>query len=272
MPYREFTGKTVKEAVQRACEELNCEESLLEVEVLEESSKGFLGIVGQRDAHIKVKKRDLLKEIMEAGEPIAQPEKGTRASARTGGARRSERGQSTPDKSGEPSAEAPCTPEMEASLESAKTVLVEILKRMTVEAEVEARIVDAVVHLNIKGDGSGLLIGKKGNTLDALQSLVSKIVNKDLPTDKKIEVIVDTEGYRVRKRENLREKAMKMSQKAKKTLKPVWFDPMPPDERRIVHMILAEDREIYTKSHGEGAARRIVVYPRRAATNKRRGR
>lgn len=272
MSYREFTGKTVKEAIQKACEELNCEESLLEVEVIEESSRGFLGIVGQRDAHIKAKKRDILKEVMEAGEPVSEKERTLIPTRRIDSAARTAQEELHPDASAKDLEEAPRTSEVDAHLEFARTVLVEILKRMTVQAEVEARIVDAAIHLNIKGDGSGLLIGKKGNTLDALQSLVGKIVNKDRPTDRKIEVCVDTEGYRLRKRENLREKAMKMSQKAKKTLKPVWFDPMPPDERRIVHMILADDREVYTKSHGEGAARRIVVYPRRAATNKRRGR
>ena len=85
----------------------------------------------------------------------------------------------------------------------------------------------AAIYLNIKGDGSGLLIGKKGQTLDALQFLVNKIINKDNQLGDKVEIIVDTENYRTRKRENLRDMAVKMSQKAKKTLKPVSFNPVP---------------------------------------------
>jgi spoIIIJ-associated protein len=116
------------------------------------------------------------------------------------------------------------------------------------------------------------LIGKKGQTLDALQFLVNKIVNRNPMAVPKVEVIVDTENYRLRKRENLKEMAVKMSNKAKKTLKPVSFNPMPPSERRLIHLILAEDREVFTKSYGEGTMRRIIVYPRRGVTNKRRGR
>ena len=125
----------------------------------------------------------------------------------------------------------------------ARTVLVQILSKIPVDAEVESSIESGAIYLNIKGDGSGLLIGKKGQTLDALQFLVNKIINKENAPGEKIEVVVDTENYRLRKRENLREIALKISQKAKKTLKPVSMAPMPPHERRLIHMILAEDSE-----------------------------
>ncbi len=266
----EFTGKTVKEAIETACQELNVDEALLEVDVLEESTRGFLGIVGQRDARIKVRRRDILKEVMEAKEPPSpEPEKGGAHSAqkpeeRAPRPRRARRS----DAKDRPAAS---NSEPEGALARAANVLEEILGRMPVETEVQSEVRNGSIYLKIKGDGSGLLIGKKGQTLDALQYIVSKIVNRDIPPGSKIQVIVDTEDYRARKTENLREKALKVSGRAKRTLKPVWFDPMPPNERRIVHMILADDREIYTKSHGEGPMRRIVVYPRRAA-NKRRGR
>jgi spoIIIJ-associated protein len=158
------------------------------------------------------------------------------------------------------------------ALEQASTVLQGILDRMHVEAEVHASVQEGAVYLDIKGDGSGLLIGKKGQTLDALQFIVSKAVNKSNAPGSKIEIVVDTENYRTRKTESLREMALKMSEKARKTLKPVSLNPMPPNERRIVHLILAEEREVYTKSYGEGALRRIIVYPRRGMTSKRRRR
>ncbi len=270
MSYQEFSGKTVKEAVQKACEELNVQETMLEIEVIEESSRGFLGIVGQRDAHIKVRKRDILKEVLQAGQPAkAEVKEDPEATGSFPGSVAKEE----PRQDGSSrKQEATTTPEQSAALETARTVLVEILKRMAVDAEVESRIEDGAVHLNIIGDGSGILIGKDGNTLDALQSIVSKIVNKSTAPGGKSEVVVDTENYRLRKTESLREMVLKVRDKAKKTLKPVWLEPMTPEKRRIVHMLLAEDRDVYTKSQGEGVSRRIVVYPRRGPMNKRRGR
>lgn len=266
----EFTGKTVKEAVAKACEELNTEEALLDVEVLEESTRGFLGIVGQRDARVRVKKRNILQEVLEAEEhPTAEtPESKDDRTNHTDSPQTvdSDTGLDAPAEDASEPVEAP------AAMEEARKGLAGILERMPVDAEVHASMQGSAVYLDIKGDGSGLLIGKKGQTLDALQFLVNKMVNKTNPPGSKIEIIVDTENYRLRKTENLREMALKMSEKARKTLKPVSFNPMPPNERRIIHLILAEEREVYTKSYGEGPLRRIIVYPRRAGASKRRRR
>lgn len=284
MSEHEFTGKTVKEAVEKACRELNTEPALLDVHVVEESARGFLGIVGQRDARVVVKKRNILKEVMEAEEtgedpPAVEtidsekktPEKGTRVATQ----RQETREEPPPEtmENSEPDDEAKTdfTVDEEAITE-ARTVLQGILDRMMVDAVVESQAVNGSIYLDIKGDGSGILIGKKGQTLDALQFLVNKIVKKNAEGDSKTEVVVDTENYRLRKRENLRETALKISRRAKKSLKPVSFNPMPPHERRLVHLILAEDRDVYTKSYGEGPMRRIIVYPRRGSSNKRRGR
>jgi spoIIIJ-associated protein len=281
MSSHEFTGKSVKEAIAKACEDLKLDENLLEVEVLEESTRGFLGIVGQRDARIMVRKRNILQEVTHAEpasvdheEPAATeaPEPTVREDENSEGA--TAEMETIPNHEPvreQPEAATP-TPEQLSYLSEASQVLTEILKRLPVEAEVEASVVEGAIYLDIKGDGSGLLIGKKGQTLDALQFLVNKIVNKENAPGEKIEIVVDTESYRERKRENLREIALKMSQKAKRTLKPAALNPMPPYERRIVHMLLAEDKEVYTKSYGEGALRRIVVYPRRGPVSKRRRR
>jgi spoIIIJ-associated protein len=271
MSWQEFSGKTVKEAISKACEELVTDEALLDVEVLEESTRGFLGIVGQKDARIRVRKRDLLKAVLEAEqEPEAEQGEPEQSSEQivSDSIFMEEETQEPPQK------EVPSEPvEDSPFLGEAHTVLKEILQRMQVEAEVEASMHETAIYLDIKGDGSGLLIGKKGQTLDALQYVVNKIVNRESVPGEKVEIIVDTENYRMRKRENLREIALKTSQKVKKTLKPASLNPMPPDERRLVHLILADDRDVYTKSYGEGALRRIIVYPRKAvAGNKRRRR
>ncbi len=270
MSYFEFTGKTVKEAIQKACEELNADEALLQIEVLEESAKGFLGIVGQKDARVRVRKRDILKEVMEAG---GSP--GSRASKTFLGGRGHE------DRTGEiPTARALATsaeqgeqpPELSAVRNTAETVLKEILAKMYVEADVESQLLNGAVHLDMKGDGSGLLIGRDGKTLDAIQYLVNKIVNKSAVTTEKVNVVVDTENYKLRREEELREEAHRLSARAKKTRKPVASKPLDARWRRIIHLILADDREVETRSYGEDPHRRIIVYPRSGMRNKRRGR
>jgi spoIIIJ-associated protein len=268
----EFTGKSVREAVSKACMELNLEEDRLDVHVIEESTRGFLGIVGQRDARIRVTvkegTREMTEEILGDLPSLFSPEQdaevketGTSVEPEPHSAQTREE---VPDES--------LDPIDEHTIEQAQKILEGILERIPVEAEVVSSVADGAINLEIRGDGSGLLIGKRGQTLDALQFVVSKCLNKGAPSNKKIEVTVDTENYRQRKTENLRDTALKMSQKAKKTLKPVSFNPMPPSERRIIHLILAEDNEVYTKSYGEGPMRRIIVYPRRGGANKRRRR
>lgn len=267
----EFTGKTVKEAVAKACAELNLDEALLEVEVLEESTRGFLGIVGHRDARVRVRRRNVLKEVLDVGAEaeIRKPEERVDSGAADDF---EEEGAEGADDLGSPEESPSVGVDPAVYLDEARTILEEILRRIPVEVEIDANVSEGAVYLDIKGDGSGLLIGKKGQTLDALQFLVNKIVNKSNAAGLKVEVVVDTENYRIRKRENLRETALKTSEKAKRTLKPVSLNPMPAAERRIIHLILAEDREVYTKSYGEGPMRRIIVYPRRAMASKRRRR
>ena len=272
MSYYEFTGKSVKEAITRACEELKVDQALLEVEVLEESSKGFLGIVGHREARIRVKRRDSLKEIIDAHPaPISEPADKDSAEFSAG--------EPEAGAGDEEDFEAPSEPRQDQSsvdagqyVDTAREVLQAILDRIPVIVEISADTVGGAVYLDIKGDGSGLLIGKKGQTLDALQFIVNKIVNKFNPPGQKVEIIVDTENYRERKEENLREVALRAGEKAKKSHKPVPLEPMTASERRIIHMILAEDRDVYTKSYGEGQMRRLIVYPRKALTSKRRRR
>ena len=273
MTWYEFTGRSVKEAIVRACEEMNLEEALLDIEVLEESTRGFLGIVGHRDARVRVRKRSVLKEVMQVAEPdkpAQQDEKRWEPAPESN--LDTLAGREDEEEFAEPVESSFSGVDPAPFVEDARQVLQGILDRIPVEAQVEAGTANGAVYLDIKGDGSGLLIGKKGQTLDALQFLVNKIVNKANPPGAKVEVVVDTENYRVRKRENLRETALRTSEKAKRTLKPVSLNPMPAHERRIVHLILAEDREVYTKSYGEGALRRIIVYPRRGTINKRRRR
>ncbi len=315
MAWQEFIGKSVREAIEEACRDLQVDEALLEIRVIRESTRGFLGIVGQRDAVVRVRKRDIMKEVMEADAPKADAPKADtrepdapRVEAPKADAPRSEapkakpkpprrRSRDTkapprtrrprpaeppakrdrPPKDPEPEMdredrESGARPEESPQLADARIVLEGILQRMSIKTEVKSEIMDGAAYLDIRGDGSGLLIGKDGRTLDALEFIVNKIVNKPRRHPSKIEVIVDTEKYRLRKREQFREDTLRKSRQAKKSLKPVSFKPMPAKQRRLVHMILEGDREIYTKSIGEGPRRHIVIYPRRGMAGKRRRR
>ncbi len=115
-------------------------------------------------------------------------------------------------------------------------------------------------YLNIISNGSGLLIGKRGKTLNALQYLVSKILHKEVGNEN-YSVIVDTENYRSKREQSLSELAQQLSDKVKKSHRPLTTGPMNAQDRRIIHLALKEDQEVRTKSKGEGTLRRVVIYP-----------
>jgi spoIIIJ-associated protein len=115
------------------------------------------------------------------------------------------------------------------------------------------------ILLNIKGDGSGLLIGRKGQTLDALEYLVNKIVHKGAEDKKRI--VVDTENYRSRREESLVNLAQRLAEKAKRMGRPVTISPMSAHDRRIIHLALQEDKALRTWSTGTGLYRKIIISP-----------
>ena len=144
----------------------------------------------------------------------------------------------------------------------AKDALENILTLIPMEGTtVSAAQNDGTIALNIEGDTSGLLIGRKGRTLDALQFIVNKIVNKAL--EKRTQVVVDSENYRQRRRESLIQMALRMGEKAKNIRKPVVTNLLNPHDRRIVHMALRDDESLDTKSRGEGILKKILIIPER---------
>ncbi len=144
----------------------------------------------------------------------------------------------------------------------AKDALENILTLIPMEGtSVSAEQNDGTIALNIEGDTSGLLIGRKGRTLDALQFIVNKIVNKAL--EKRAQVVVDSENYRQRRRESLIQMALRMGEKAKNIQKPVVTNLLNPHDRRIVHMALRDDESLDTKSRGENILKKVLIIPKR---------
>jgi spoIIIJ-associated protein len=213
----EFEGKTTEEAIQAASRELDIPEEELSIDIIEPGSGGIFGLVGSKNAKIKV--------VVESDEPDEQAEEGQGDGIRL-----------------------------------AREALENILSRIPVEASVQAEATDGKIILDIEGDKSGLLIGRKGKTLDALQFIVNKIVNKAM--ERKMSVVVDSENYRKRREESLMQLAHKIAEKAKRIKKPVATNPLNPHDRRIIHLTLKEDNELDTKSRGDGLLKKVLVIPR----------
>lgn len=152
-------------------------------------------------------------------------------------------------------------------MERAKEVLKKLLELMALDAEVEASENDERILLVVKGADTGLVIGKKGQTLDALQHLVNKIVAQTRPEgDDGKAIHLDSEGYRDRRNESLVELAHRLAEKARRTGRPVAADPMSAADRRVIHVTLAEAEGVTTRSEGEGIHRHLVVVPTSGAS------
>ena len=203
MEYREFTGKTVEDAVMEAAIKLETTSDRMEYEVLEKGSNGFLGI-GSKPARIRARK------VMETAE-------------------------------------------------RAEKFLMDVLEAMDLKATVsmEENKEERTLDIDLAGDDMGVLIGKRGQTLDSLQYLVSLVVNKG--EDDYIRVKVDTENYRQRRKDTLENIAKNIASKVRRTGKPVTLEPMNPYERRVIHSALQNDRYVETHSEGEEPFRKVVV-------------
>jgi spoIIIJ-associated protein len=144
----------------------------------------------------------------------------------------------------------------------ARRTLEDLLALIPVEGgKVQAEVNEGTVKLSIDGDKSGLLIGRKGRTLDALQFIVNKIVSKNL--DRKVQVIIDSENYRRRRKDYLIQMALDMGEKARKSKKPMTTGLLNPHDRRIVHIALKDQQQLTTTSRGEGMLKKVVIIPSR---------
>ena len=141
-----------------------------------------------------------------------------------------------------------------------EVVLREILSCMGIEAKVEAQIIDGSVHLTVNANSPGLLIGKHGQTLDAVEYLLNCILNRSALVKKK--VFIDAEGYRERREKMLIDLTYRVATKVKQTSQEIVLDLMPPRDRRVIHVALQSDEHVRTYSRGEGIMRRIVIASR----------
>lgn len=271
----EMTATTVDEAVEKALEALGCTIDECDIEIIETGSKGFLGF-GAKQAKVVVKKSgapddEEIEEAPVAKEPeIKKPAKAEKPvkvekPAKAENPAVPENQEPAPEN--EEATEAkpertPLTPEQEAAvIANAKKFLSETFEAMNLKVNIDAQLVDSKqLRVNLSGDEMGVIIGKRGQTLDSLQYLLSLVVNKgELPY---LNVLLDTEGYRQRRTETLESLAFNLAKKAKHMRKNVVLEPMNPYERRIIHSTLQNDRYVTTYSEGVEPFRYVVISPK----------
>jgi len=250
----EVTGKTVDEAIAAASAKLGIPPDRLDYTIISEGSKGILGI-GAEDAKISVSTEPELApgERPPAGgyTPAAVAEQPAPAAAPSATAEEPE----PAERREEPRRK----PQIENAPDVAADLLEELLDKMGVDAEVEIRE-DEPITLNVIGDDLGILIGRRGETLSAVQFVLNQMLNRK--TGDWLGVIVDAEDYRLRREDQLRGLARRMADRARYYRQAVTLDPMPPNERRIIHLALADHPQVVTHSVGEGDDRRVVITPK----------
>lgn len=261
--YQEFTGKTLEDAVIEAATKIGTTTSNLQYEVVTRGTSGFLGI-GAKPFVIKAKGKKSIDEeidqILSGNVPEKKVEKKTEKSEEKASKKKFEETPDFEDSFEEKKKDfVPADP---AIAGEAKEYLEKILNAMEVENTITSVLEENnVLSMDVEGPDMGLIIGKRGQTLDSLQYLVSLYVNKK--SEGYVRVKLDTENYRDRRKETLETLAKNISYKVKRTRRPYKLEPMNPYERRIIHSALQGDKFVTTKSEGEEPYRRVVVFPKK---------
>lgn len=235
----EVSAKTVEEAIDIALQELGLKRQQVKIEVLTVGRPGLFGLGGEQ-ARVRV---TALEEGIARPMPT-EPE----------------------EEEGEVEVKGLDSPEVTL----AREYLTRLLELMGLDYEVSVRPVEtpadglgrASAVLDVTGDELGLLIGRRGNTLAALQYLVNVMVNRKL--NSQVVVTVDVERYKRRREESLRRLAQRLADRVRQTGRSVTLEPMPAAERRIVHLALVDHPDVTTGSIGVGESRKVVIHPRRA--------
>jgi spoIIIJ-associated protein len=223
MPSLEIEGKSVEEAIQAACQQLNVPKEKLDIQIINSGSTGIFGIVGSKKAKIKA---TLIEEVPE---PVSETESDTSIPLLT-----------------------------TDLLTETKRLTQEILTLMGLEFTLSAVKERDTIFIQIEGDeASAVLIGRSGQTLDAVQYLLTRILTrKGLG---KTKIVLDSGDYRSRRKDYLENLALKMAEKAKKTGRPVIINPLNAHDRRIIHLVLEKEKSLKAVSRGEGHLKKMVI-------------
>ena len=263
----EISAKTVDDAINEGLVRLGTTSDKMDVEVLEKESSGFLGFIGRHDAKIRVR----LKEVKSASVPekkTVKAEKYTSVISNNVETKTEEKPvtdiQRKPKKKiDEIEKNEPVSADrQEKAKADAVKFLTDVFKAMKLEASINVEFDAAENELSIdaKAEDMGVLIGKRGQTLDSLQYIVSLAINKD--SNEYVKVKLDSENYRIRRKETLENLARNIASKVKRTGRQVSLEPMNSFERRIIHSALQGDPDCETFSEGNDPYRKVVVKPK----------
>ena len=262
----EISAKTVDDAINEGLIRLGTTRDKMDVEVLEKESSGFLGFIVRHDAKIRVR----FKEV----KPAPLPEKKTIKEEKTDFVKNNI--ETKPEE--KPVADIQRKPKkkfdeieknepvsadrQEKAKADAVKFLTDVFKAMKLEAvvNVEFDAAENELSIDVKAEDMGVLIGKRGQTLDSLQYIVSLAINKD--SNEYVKVKLDSENYRIRRKETLENLAKNIASKVKRTGRPVSLEPMNSFERRIIHSALQGDPDCETFSEGNDPYRKVVVKPK----------
>lgn len=292
MEYIEVTGKSVDEAITNACLKLETSSDNIEYEVIDKGSNGLFGIFNSKPAKIKArvksgvdsvdeefkefekKEKAAVKEAVEVNNTASNkaateneaPKKETVKNAAVEEKVLKEENKLSKEPSSDNKEKESVKPEPKAVLSNEEierrinNFLGEMFNAMDIPVEVKITFdtQEECVNVELLGDNMGLLIGKRGQTLDSIQYLTSLVVNKG--KEKYVRIKVDTENYRQRRNDTLESLAKNIAYKVKRSRRSVALEPMNPYERRIIHSALQNDKFVSTKSEGEEPFRHVVVY------------
>ena len=251
MDYEEFSGKTIEDAITEACTKFTVTSDRLDYEIIDRGSAGFLGL-NSHPAIIKAKpipEGDIKTEEVKKEETAIEKNEPIKAEVTEKAERKAPKKEENNSLTEE---------EKNEIISKADNFLNDVFKAMEIEVNKKIEFDEyGSLAVNLEGPDMGVLIGKRGQTLDSLQYLVSLVVNK-----KKggyIRVKVDTEDYRERRKKTLENLAKNLSYKVKRTRRPVTLEPMNPYERRVIHSTLQNDKYVTTHSEGEEPYRRVVI-------------
>ena len=255
---REFYAATVEEAVEKASQALGVPGDQLHFEVLDQGSTGFLGI-GARDARIVVEnsvtQADVSMPVGEEDRPAQyEGERGTEPQVEGEPREAVERPQLGEEDDKSIAEEAP--EDLILAVDELATALVDA---MGLDATIDAYDSGDIIAVDVATNETGLLIGQKGETIDAIQYLLNVAVYKNRPFSKRI--VVDSEGYRQRRIEAIQGMAHRTARRAVRERRPLSLPPMPAAERRVVHLYLKENPKVTTSSEGKDDARKVIVNP-----------
>ena len=263
------SAKTVDDAITEALIQLGVTSDRLEYEVIEKGSAGFLGI-GMKQAVIEARRKPEPEPEPEP-EPVIMPEIKPEPEIREVKKEKpAYRKKEKPEKKVRKEIKEEAKPQetereetvlaevQEGTIRAVEEFLENTLKAMDMDVEIKTGIdSDGALSIDMKGEHMGILIGKRGQTLDALQYLANRVANKH--QDGYVRVKLDTENYRARREETLRHLAKNIAHKVKRTRRSVALEPMNPYERRIIHSALQSDPFVTTHSEGEEPYRKVVV-------------